>query len=99
MMTPKQEKIDITRGELDAISSTLKDLTLIIGRIKKRINAYATATKMQARGTKPGRHKKRDDKLIASLRDRGMSMRAIAKLAGVSTTAVHRSLWERENAD
>jgi DNA invertase Pin-like site-specific DNA recombinase len=46
----------------------------------------------KARGVKLGRRKERDDEAIWSLRDKGLSIRQIAKELQISTTAVQRGL-------
>ena len=60
--------------------------------IKMRVKAGLELARK--RGKKLGRPKKRDDQKIRSLRNQGYSLREIAKLAGVSTTAVQRGLKE-----
>lgn len=82
----------ITDRELDVIKQAVKDIQIIIGRIGKRENAKASSRKAKENGSRIGRKKIRNDENICRLRDRGLSIRAIAKLEGVSTTAVQRSL-------
>lgn len=62
-------------------------------RRRKVENALNSTAKRIANGTKAGgRPKVRDDKQICALRKRGLSIRAIAKEIGLSTTAVMRGL-------
>lgn len=61
---------------------------------KKAANARRSVEKALAKGSYLGRNKKRDDVRIAELRKQGLSIRAIAKEAGVSSTVVQRSLKE-----
>lgn len=86
----------ITERELRVVKEAVKDISIILGRIGKRENAKASSRKAKERGTRVGRKKIRNDDNIWKLRDRGLSIRAIAKLEGVSTTVVHRALMERE---
>lgn len=58
--------------------------------IKMRVMAGLDLAKK--RGKKLGRPKKRDDEKIRALRNQGHSLREVARLAGVSTMAVQRSL-------
>lgn len=55
-------------------------------------NAHASRAKAKANGTKMGRPKIRDDKLIRELRRQGHTIREIALIVGVSTAAVQRGL-------
>ena len=89
----------ITETEIMTLSQAAKIILVVLGSIKKRQNAYETHKKMKENGTYPGRNKIRDDKLIRKLRKNGLSMRAIAKIACVSTTAVHRSINEEKTKD
>lgn len=59
---------------------------------RKADNARASRTKALARGTPFGRKKVRDDAQIKDLRDSGLTLREIAQVIGLSTTAVQRSL-------
>lgn len=58
--------------------------------IKMRVKAGLENAR--AKGIMLGRPKKRDDQKIRQLRSEGHSLRQVAKLAGVSTMAVQRSL-------
>lgn len=89
---PTAARIDISEGELLALTAALKEGLIVLGRIKKRHNAYVTQVKMKERGTHAGRPKKRNDKAIGKLRNKGLSIRKIAEIEGVSTAAVQRSL-------
>ncbi len=90
----------MTPEEADVAISLLKQAITVLNRQKKRANALASVRKAIERGSHLGRKRKRNDKAIWKLRDKGLSMRAIAKLEGVSTTAVQRSLNEfREKRD
>jgi len=82
----------LTKNELEAIEQSLKDIRIILGRSKKRENAKASIRKAKENGSRIGRNKIRNDENIAKLRKRGMTIRAIAKVEGVSTTAVQRAL-------
>jgi len=82
----------ITKNEIKAIEQSLKDIQIILGKSKKRENANASRKKAKANGSKLGRKKIRDDKSINKLRNTGLSIRTIAKIEGVSTTAVQRAL-------
>ena len=58
-------------------------------------NARASIKKMRANGTRIGRAKERNDKLIRKLRDeKGYSIKKIADIVGFSKSVVHRSLQE-----
>jgi len=87
----------ITDQELAVITGALKDIQAVLGRIKKRKGMEVSLKKMKERGNTPGRKKTRDDEQIMKLRKRGLSMRAIAKLCGVSTTAVQRGIRSCSN--
>lgn len=89
-------RIDITSDELDALCEFLNAALVVIGRIKQRRNAYATNEKVIANDSHAGRPRKRNDKRIRKLRARGHTIRAIAMLEGISTTAVQRSIHEGE---
>lgn len=82
----------LKEDELAAIKQALKDIGEVLGRVGKRQNALNSAAKAKANGNHPGRKKLRNDEIIRKLRRRGLSIRAIAKLEGVSTTAVQRAL-------
>lgn len=71
----------------------LSEQTLFLKKLAKQENARNSSIKAKKNGNrKGGRNKKRDDILIKSLRESGLTIRAIAKQSGVSTTAVQRSL-------
>lgn len=82
----------ISDGELDVITESLKAALVVLGRIKKRRNMAKSFQKAKDNGSLLGRRKKRNDESIHRLRMRGLSIRAIAKIEGVSSTSVQRSL-------
>jgi DNA invertase Pin-like site-specific DNA recombinase len=61
-------------------------------RQSKIQNALNSQIKARARGTKLGRPKVRDDEIIKSLYADGHSIRTIAVMTGVSSSAVQRGL-------
>lgn len=70
----------------------LSGKTLMRKRRSAADNAHASRAKAKANGTKMGRPKKRDDKLIRELRRQGHSLRDVAIIARVSVGAVQRSI-------
>ncbi len=60
-------------------------------------NALNSRAKAKAAGRPLGRKKRGDPILIMSLRSQGHSIRKIAALAGVSTTAVSRRIAESKS--
>lgn len=82
----------MTPQEADVVLGLLKNCITILNRQKKRDNAISSVKKAVANGSYLGRNKKRNDKAIWKLRDKGLSIRAIAKIEGISSTAVARSL-------
>lgn len=91
--------INLSEGELTLMESALKEALLVVGRIKKRRNAYATIEKVKMNDSHVGRPRKRNDLRIQKLRSKGLTIRKIAQLEGVSTTAVQRSLSEKAKAE
>lgn len=74
-----------------------RKMTKAVWALKRKIkvnNALASVAKMKAKGGKypGGRAKIRDDDQIKELRARGLSIRAIAREIGLSSTAVQRGL-------
>lgn len=84
----------LTEHELAALENSINEIRVIIGRARKRQNARDSVEKAKANGSFLGRNKKRDDKRIAKLRRRGLTIRKIAEIEGISSTAVQRSLTE-----
>lgn len=84
----------MNKGETEVVLGLLRNALTVINRQKKRDNAVASVKKAIANGSHLGRKKKRNDEAIWKLHDKGFSIRAIAKLEGVSTTAVQRSVVE-----
>lgn len=84
---------------LQELEALIKQAKAIMGKYKKSLNAHRSTEKRKANGVKGGRKRVRDDYLIKSLRDRGVTIREIALKAGTSTTAVQRSLeeWDKLN--
>lgn len=73
----------------------LRPITKAVLRAKyqrKVDNARASAAKAKANGNHGGRKKIRDDEQIKNLRAKGLSMRAIAKVIGMSTATVQKGL-------
>ena len=69
-----------------------------LGEFEKSLLKERTIMGLQhakARGVKLGRRKERNDEAIWALRDKGMSIRQIARELGFSTTAVQRGLKAR----
>lgn len=62
--------------------------------IQERVRAGLRRAKAQ--GKRIGRRKVRDDDQIRRLREDGLSIRAISKRVGLSTTAVQRALKPRQ---
>ncbi len=87
-----EDKLDISAPELFALEASLREALIVIGRIKKRRNAYVTAVKVKERGSHVGRPRKTDVKRIAKLRAKGLTIRKVAEIEGVSATAVQRAL-------
>lgn len=74
-----------------------RKMTKAVWAFKRQLkvnNALASVAKMKAKGGKypGGRNKLRNDDRIKALRKQGLSMRAIAKEIGLSTSAVQRGL-------
>lgn len=63
-------------------------------KVERQANMAASRAKARANGTPLGRKKRGDTALILKLRAEGYSIRGIAQLAQVSTTAVQRRLRE-----
>lgn len=80
--------------ELEILSSRLKNALTIINRAKKRLNAINTANKARANGSHIRRPRKTDPIRIKKLRDKGFSLREIARMESVSPTAVRRCLTQ-----
>lgn len=59
---------------------------------ERRQNVLNSRNKARANGKSLGRKKRGDTELIKRLREQGYSIRGIARLSGVSTTAVSTSL-------
>jgi hypothetical protein len=82
----------LSDNEINAIESSIKEIQVVIGRAKKRQGALRSVEKAKANGSFLGRNKKRDDHKIRMLRKRGLTIRKIAEIEGVSPTVVHRAL-------
>ena len=79
----------------DGLNQFLKHLTQgwkTSRSLYKSENAKVSQMKARASGIPLGRPKKRDDLIISSLRQQGLSIRDIAARTGVSTAAVQRSI-------
>lgn len=76
----------------------LKELIAEKRRLKGE-NVRAGLFKRKAAGLAIGRPKKRDDAKIWKLRKRGLSIRAIAKIIGVSVAPVQQSLAARAEGE
>lgn len=61
---------------------------------ERRKNMEASRLKAIANGHPPGRKRVGDRELIRKLREQGYSLRGVAQLSGVSTSAVSRALQE-----
>ncbi len=80
------------RPILDRLVDAIEQVLIEYKREKKVAEALASVKKAKERGSFLGRNKKRDDDLIWDLYGKGLTVRAIAKQAGVSATVVQRSL-------
>jgi DNA invertase Pin-like site-specific DNA recombinase len=76
----------------DVFISKLGFAWLAAKQNRKRENARASIQKARSKNHCFGRRKVRNDLQIRQLRSNGLSIRAIAKEVGVSTTAVQRAL-------
>lgn len=73
-------------------STALRDSNPEEYKKRKIQNAKNSSMKAKLNGNKPGPKKSRDDDEIKRLREKGFSIRKIAKLVGFSTSLVWRSL-------
>ena len=88
----RDEPAFLNSTELDALQDFLKSALAVVGRARKRRCMAVSITKMKERGNRSGSKKIRNDDAIHRLRKRGLTIRAIAKIEGVSATVVQRSI-------
>ena len=84
-----------TQERLEAIEKDLKAMLKTVRKSLKGIRVRASQAVARAEGRHTGRPIKRNDKRILKLRNRGLSIRKIAKLEGISTGSVQLALKSR----